>query len=305
MVLSKIVPKRRAQTILKTIPVEVLSADIVLKQPVALQRQQSELRKRTLEAVAKHGGRAVGDGLPPRERVRLFVFALKWQLFLLVTALVDVLMLVAEGASSSEETPVAVNVVTAIVLFIFLFDLGLRAYAFRCMMLKRPWAWFDSIVVGVSIVLFVVSLAFESSAASGGGAAASATRGGRALRGLMTALRAMRASRFAAKMLQLSSSATAGARHVTGENKQRFVDLVRIASHALHAYTHAHTHAHTRSYTRTHAHARRSHTRCVCPCSASPCPAHAVLCSSTLCSVAPPSLRITASTSTSRTCSPS
>ena len=43
------------------------------------------------------------------------------------------------------------------------------------------------------------------------------------MRGLVTALLAMRATRFAAKVLMVSTRAGTSARHVTGENKQRFV----------------------------------------------------------------------------------
>ena len=224
----------KTKPISAVIPVEVLSAEIEMRpRPPEFKRQQSELRKRTLDAVRRHGGHAGGEVMSARERLRRFVMSIKWQFFLLITALIDVCMLIVE---SSEGETSAINWITAIVLTIFCIDLGLRAYAYRKLLLRSPWAWFDFIVVGASVILYFVGLAqpedlsvnvtyVAATGTSEAGGATSAARGGRAVRGLVTALRAMRASRFAAKMLQFSTSAKTGARHLTGENKKRFVDL--------------------------------------------------------------------------------
>ena len=107
----------KTKPISAVIPVEVLSAEIEHRpRPPEFKRQQSELRKRTLDAVRRHGGHAGGEVMSARERLRRFVMSIKWQLFLLLTALVDVLMLIVE---MSEGESAAVNVVTFIVLTIF------------------------------------------------------------------------------------------------------------------------------------------------------------------------------------------
>ena len=140
----------KTKPISAVIPVEVLSAEIEMRpRPAEFKRQQSELRKRTLDAVRRHGGHAGGEVMSARERLRRFVMSIKWQFFLLITALIDVCMLIVE---SSEGETSAINWITAIVLTIFCIDLGLRAYAYRKLLLRSPWAWFDFIVVGASVM---------------------------------------------------------------------------------------------------------------------------------------------------------
>ena len=110
-------------------------------------------------------------------------------------------------------------------LTLFVADLTLRAFAYRKLMLRSVWAYFDVIVVGLSIILYIVGLAQRDDLAAATTAPASAARGGRAVRGIVLALRALRSARFAAKMVQVSKHAKTSARHLTGENKKRFVDL--------------------------------------------------------------------------------
>lgn len=215
----------KAKPIQKSIPVEVLGS-VDIDPRMALKRQQSERsvrRREKLEAVRRHGGHAAGEKQTSRERIRRLVMSLKWQLLLLLTALVDVMMLIVEGANPEAQT--AVDVVTAVVLSLFVVDLSLRAHAYRKLLLRSPWAYFDVIVVGLSIILYFVGLAAEDDMSAATTAPTSAARGGRAVRGIVLALRALRSARFAAKMFQVSKSAKTSARHLTGENKKRFVDL--------------------------------------------------------------------------------
>ena len=96
---------------------------------------------------------------------------------------------------------------TAVVLLVFALDVMLRVHAYRGLLLRcgrrlrsNAWFWFDLGVVAASVALYLVGLLLEEEAAAAGSNAATATRGGKALRGVVVALRWMRASRFAAKL---------------------------------------------------------------------------------------------------------
>ena len=81
---------KKVKPITKNIPVEVLSAEMQPRTPGRLKRQQSKMRAEVLEAVKQRGGHAAGEKQTTRERYRRLVLSLKWQLFLLLTALIDV-----------------------------------------------------------------------------------------------------------------------------------------------------------------------------------------------------------------------
>ena len=156
----------------------------------------------------------------------------------------------------------------------------LRLYTYRLLFFKRAWNHADLLVLVASFILFLVGLGVESQSEtlaenvtattgessnvySGASSAIAVTRGSRALRGLIVAIRIMRGLRVAryrvasptndlwaapsrAEYSHLQRSlclrsrdrdpprrtlVNAGrgtqmaARHVTGENKKRFVDL--------------------------------------------------------------------------------
>ena len=213
-------------TVLQDIDIEAGGTKpVTIDEEVQLEELR-EKRQRKLAAVKAGGGFAAGKRQTPRQKARWIIEGWKWQLFLLLTAFVDLSMLFVEIAVGPD-AGVAVTIVTSFVLLIFVIDLLARYYIFRCKLLVGSyWFWFDFIVVAVSVVLFAVGLAVGSFGAEAGASGATVARGGKALRGLIVALRWVRASRFAAKLLQTSShGATTAARHVTGENKKRFVDL--------------------------------------------------------------------------------
>jgi hypothetical protein len=80
---------------------------------------------------------------------------------------------------------------------------------------KDPFNIFDSAVVFLSLVLTVAELAMA-------GKSMAVLRAARTLYRVVKALRTIRSLRFLAKSL---TSSKAAARHVTGRNKQRYVDL--------------------------------------------------------------------------------
>ena len=189
--------------------------------------QLEELRRKRqekLEAVQALGGFAAGKRQTGRQRARWMIEGWKWQLFLLVVAFIDLAMLFVElNAGPGAIIPVAV--VTFIVLSIFVVDLLIRYYAFRNKLFNSFWFWFDFLVVAFSIVLFLVGLGFGSTDADVGQTGSTAARGGKALRGMIIALRWLRAARLVMKLTQVKGGASKAARHATGENKKRYVDL--------------------------------------------------------------------------------
>jgi len=189
--------------------------------------QLEELRRKRqekLEAVQALGGHAAGKRMTGRQRARWMIEGWKWQLFLLVVAFIDIAMLFVElNAGPGAMIPVAV--VTFVVLFIFVVDLIIRYYAFRNKLFSSFWFWFDFFVVAFSIVLFLIGLGFGSTDAEVGQSGSTAARGGKALRGMIVALRWLRAARLVIKLTQAKGGASTAARHATGENKKRYVDL--------------------------------------------------------------------------------
>ena len=138
----------------------------------------------------------------------------KWQLFLLVVAFIDLAMLFVElNAGPGAIIPVAV--VTFIVLSIFVVDLLIRYYAFRNKLFNSFWFWFDFLVVAFSIVLFLVGLGFGSTDADVGQTGSTAARGGKALRGMIIALRWLRAARLVMKLTQVKGGASKAARRLS------------------------------------------------------------------------------------------
>lgn len=195
--------------ITSVLPVEVLTAEPARPSSRAsLHRQRSELRRLQLEAVRMHGGRAAGHTQTPRERCRRMLVSAKWQGFLLATALVDITMLVIEVNVAGSQA--AVNAVTALVLCIFVVDLVIRGYTYRAHLCRSGWFWFDLLVVGLSIVLYIVGAAL-SDVSGGASTPATVARGGKALRGLIVALRWIRSARFAAKLAQTAVSGATSA----------------------------------------------------------------------------------------------
>ena len=96
--------------------------------------------------------------------------------------------------------------VTGLVLLVYVTDLALRAFTFRRMLLRRGWAWFDFIVVTVSVVLFFVSLGAEAAEHT------SSSRGvSTGLRSLLVALRWLRALRAAAMLAKTGRAGRAAA----------------------------------------------------------------------------------------------
>ena len=100
-----------------------------------------------------------GQRLSRREKCRRHLNSLGWQSGQLLACLADIIMLFAEMNGASVHST---NTVTFFVLLIFMVDLALRIYTFRQMLLRRPWAYFDFIVVGLSVIIFFVGVANEA-----------------------------------------------------------------------------------------------------------------------------------------------
>ena len=89
--------------------------------------------------------------------MRLFVVSLRWQIFLLLTAFVDIALMIVEIANP--DAAMAVVIVTIFVLVIFAIDLMLRWYAYRLLNLRSAWFWFDLLIVSASVILSIVTAA--------------------------------------------------------------------------------------------------------------------------------------------------
>ena len=169
-----------------------------------------------MESYLAHGH--TGMRASRRERCRRMLNSLCWQSSQLLAALTDLTVLIIDV---STDIPFdAVDTVTGLVLAAFCVDLALRAYTYRWMLLGRPWAWFDFSVVGISVILFITAVAAEASER-----AVSSQRVSTGLRGLIVALRWLRAMRAALALIRTSTAGQKAARQATGENKRRYVDL--------------------------------------------------------------------------------
>jgi hypothetical protein len=200
-----------------TLPVESLASPLELESTTAVV-PVSPTAVHIARAVRAHGGHAAGVRLSQRERYRRWVHSLGWQSAQLMACVIDLSMLLAESSGA----PLAlVNTVTGLVLLIFTVDLSVRAFVYRRMLLKSPWAYFDITVVGASLILYLIGIAAEANehVTSSRGVSAS-------LRGLIVVLRWFRAARALAVMVKTSGTGTTAARQLTGQNKRRFVDLV-------------------------------------------------------------------------------
>ena len=175
-------------------------------------------RRSTVAAVRVHGGHASGIRLSDRERCRRLVTSLPWLGGQLLACITDVSMLFAEVAGASLAL---VNTVTALVLFVFVLDLALRTYTYRRMLLRSLPAHVDFLVIGVSLILYIVGLVAEAQAQVTSSRGVSAS-----MRSLIVVLRLLRAARALAMLAKAGGAGSAAARQATGENKRRYVDVV-------------------------------------------------------------------------------
>ena len=213
-----------ARPIAATLAMEMVEPDVAANDPEtggSTDYSSPLQRRRTVEAVSVYGGLVAGS-LSRRERCRRFVNSLGWQSCQLFACLTALAMLLAEVGGASLAV---VNAVTAFVLATFVIDLAVRMYVYRRMLLRSLPFWFDFIVISVSLILYLVGVIAEAHAH------VTSSRGvGASLRSLIVALRWLRAARTVAALVRTTSSSTSAARHITGENKRRFVDLVSASS---------------------------------------------------------------------------
>ena len=178
---------------------------------------EAEQRRKTIMAVQEHGGKVVGEQLSSREKAGRFVNSLRWQSAQLCAALLDLAMLIVEVNGG----PLAVvNGLTALVLLVFCTDLVMRAYAYREMLFRSVVAYFDFTIVGASLILYLVGVIAEASEHVDTSRSVSAS-----LRGLIVALRWLRALRVMVVVVRSSTSGQRAARQATGANKKRYIDL--------------------------------------------------------------------------------
>ena len=195
-------------------------------------RRRSSQRREAVNVVAIEVD-LLTDEEKRRKQMRLFVVSLRWQIFLLLTAFVDIALMIVEIANP--DAAMAVVIVTIFVLVIFAIDLMLRWYAYRLLNLRSAWFWFDLLIVSASVILSIVTAASADLLAAERGdvgtsaevatATTTSTRGARAIRGVVMTMRALRALRFTGKLVQFTATSRTSMRHVTGQNKQRYVDL--------------------------------------------------------------------------------
>ena len=119
-------------------------------------------RAATLAAVQQDGGHAAGARLSDREHCRRMLLSLRWQAAVLAAAAADVSMLFADLAGAPHSLVLAV---TALVLGLFCIDVLLRTFAYRRLLLRSAWFWFDVAVLVASLVGFALSVGAEARAA--------------------------------------------------------------------------------------------------------------------------------------------
>ncbi|KAL1499580.1 hypothetical protein AB1Y20_011780 [Prymnesium parvum] len=181
-------------------------------------------RKSLVDAVAVHGGHATGIVMAQREACRRFLATLRWQIFLLGAALIDISVLLVNLAEGDDANLVVGEVATVVVLVVFTVDIILRLYTFRFLFFRFLWNWFDLIVVVVSVALLLLEFILEATTQTTSAAVlfARASRTGKAV---VLSLRWARAVRALRLLTKVGSGSAQALRHQTGENKKRFVDL--------------------------------------------------------------------------------
>jgi len=190
-------------------------------------------RSEIVTSVRQNGGRAVSEGPTCREALMWRIHGMHWQAIILLAALVDITVLFVEMGGT---TGVGVDTLTIIVLLLFTVDIILRLYTYQLLFFRRLWNYIDTIVLVTSVILFLIGLSVQEDEEEAAlnltiiqvdiaSSAIAVTRGSRALRGLITAIRIMRALRVARTLVNAGTESQRAARHMTGENKKRFIDL--------------------------------------------------------------------------------
>ena len=187
-------------------------------------RRRSSQRREAVNVVAIEVD-LLTDEEKRRKQMRLFVVSLRWQIFLLLTAFVDIALMIVEIANP--DAAMAVVIVTIFVLVIFAIDLMLRWYAYRLLNLRSAWFWFDLLIVSASVILSIVTAASADLLAAERGdvgtsaevatATTTSTRGARAIRGVV--MTGARCARCASPESWCSSRRQAGRACVTSPGK--------------------------------------------------------------------------------------
>ena len=172
-------------------------------------------RKSLIEAVAEHGGHAAGVKVSKREACRRFIATMRWQIFLLAAALIDLAVLINDLYKNDKADIHLSDVTTAVVLAIFAVDIVLRLFTFRSLFFRFFWNWFDLIVVVLSLGLLITEVTLQSitKASSTAVVLARASRAGKTVILSLRWARAVRAMRLLSKVGTGSAQAM---RHTTG-----------------------------------------------------------------------------------------
>jgi len=185
-------------------------------EPLVIEDRRPALeRQRTLRAV--QAGRRVAPRLSPRERCRRFTQSIRWQSGQLLAAIIDLTMLIYELNGG---LVAVIQTTTILVLLIYSCDLALRAYTYRGMLLRNPWAWFDYSVISFSILMWLLETIVKANAQ-----VTSAQDVSAGLRGLIVFLRWVRSIRIFFLLMRQVKAGQHAARQQTGENKKRYIDL--------------------------------------------------------------------------------
>ena len=209
-------------------PAVSVNVDPIARQNAAYARSEK------MKAVQRDGGRAIAEAPSARDKMRRRLHGIGWQSLILFAAVVDISVLCVELGGTGG---LGIDTLTGLVLFIFTIDIVLRLYTYRVLFFKRTWNYIDLLVLIASFALFLIGVSIDagethnvnatwtSNGYSGASSAIAVTRGSRALRGLLMSVRILRGLRVARTLVNAGRGTQLAARHVTGENKKRFVDL--------------------------------------------------------------------------------
>jgi len=182
-------------------------------------------------AVAERGTSAVAPPLARREAWRRRTLSMPWQALIVASAFVELIVAVVNADTKPtgyhpRQRHVGVQTMTTLALLVFCADLAVRLYVYRPkLFFKSGWNCIDFVLVLISILVAIAELAAYSAAPNVTLGLLSITRGFLASRVVFHALRAARVARAARLLFRAGRGSQQAARHLTGENKKRYVDL--------------------------------------------------------------------------------
>lgn len=181
-------------------------------------KRRSELQESIDVLKAVGGKRATGQRYSKRERLHLLISSIPWLVVQLIAAIVDVACLSITG----DDKPLTLLFSSGFVTLIFCCDLVLRVFTYRRVLCATCFSTMGCLTDVVIVALSLLFWCLEAAALLVG--SASPLIG--FFRSLVVIPRGLRALRAMLQVRALCIKVDNMMRHITGENKTRYLDLV-------------------------------------------------------------------------------